>query len=160
MTLVSVKESAKFVANLAKHVQIDQDKVENVAKELYFKIQEKPFDVKVWKSGPWHPKTATSAAVDWIFVVDSLNFSFWPESGQKYLIQGQTGYYALCAAVNRALEKKIPITNPNYFAKITESELRDVFKSDNQFEIPLISERLEVLRESGKVLLEVSLIID
>lgn len=64
-------------------------------------------------------------SINWIFLVDSLNFSFWsdaellqlPEplpgdvkmpSVEKYKVTYNqipyTGYWALCAAVNRALD--------------------------------------------------------
>lgn len=44
-----------------------------------------------------------------VFVCDTLNFSFWPEdSAEKCVIsykgKDYTGYWALCAAVNRAID--------------------------------------------------------
>ncbi|NXG92460.1 QSPP protein, partial [Stercorarius parasiticus] len=48
-------------------------------------------------------------AVGWVFLVDTLNFSFWSQrEEEKYLVKykGKTysGYWSLCAAVNRALD--------------------------------------------------------
>lgn len=49
----------------------------------------------------------------------------------------------------------IPITEANYYAHITENELRNILRSDTSVEIPMFEARLKVLRESGKILLEV-----
>lgn len=64
-------------------------------------------------------------SINWIFLVDSLNFSFWsdteliqlseplpenfkkPNSEKYTVVYNQipyTGYWALCAAINRALD--------------------------------------------------------
>jgi hypothetical protein len=44
-------------------------------------------------------------AVDWIFVADALNFCFWSYSGVfKWTVDKHTGYYALEAALSRAIK--------------------------------------------------------
>jgi hypothetical protein len=53
-------------------------------------------------------------AINWIFLVDTLNFSFWSENKDnnskeiKYQVvynnKTWEGYWALCAAINRALD--------------------------------------------------------
>lgn len=48
----------------------------------------------------------------------------------------------------------IPLTDPNFYATITKDKLAHVFRSDSEYEIPLIEERLQVIQEAGKVLLE------
>lgn len=48
---------------------------------VYIQINEAtgstPFSLKAWKKEALHPKEMTEATVEWIFVVDLLNFSFW-----------------------------------------------------------------------------------
>lgn len=52
-----------------------------------------------------HPNPGHPRAVDWIFVLDTLNFSFWSSNPRnKWRVDGQTGYFALCAAIKRAIE--------------------------------------------------------
>jgi len=113
-------------------------------------------------------------SINWIFLIDTLNFSFWsdnelinyslvnntkPISIEKYtVIYNQipyTGYWALCAAVNRALDEGFPITEANYYAHINETELKHIFRSDSSVQIPLLDSRLKILQETGKILLEV-----
>lgn len=52
-----------------------------------------------------HPNSGNKRAVDWIFVLDTLNFSFWPRDGDnKWNVNGHTGYFALCSAIKRAVD--------------------------------------------------------
>lgn len=55
-----------------------------------------------------HPKPEDPWALDWIFVVDTLNFCFWHvENEVGWTVEGYTGYFALCAAVNRAIKVSV-----------------------------------------------------
>ena len=103
-----------------------------------------------------------------IFLVDILNFSFWSDLDasdkckphpERYTIQfhdkSYTGYWSLCAAINRALEQGIPVTKPSYYATASDKELESIFKSDTKEEIPLMEQRKAVMREAGQVLVEV-----
>lgn len=64
-----------------------------------------------------------------------------------------TGYWALCAAIDRSVERGIPLTDPTFYSKIDEETLKDVFKGDG-VEIPLLKERKEILHENGRILLQ------
>ena len=51
-----------------------------------------------------------TAAVDWIFFADTLNFSFWSaDETKKYMVtykgKQHTGYWSFVAAMNRALDE-------------------------------------------------------
>lgn len=55
-----------------------------------------------------HPNKDHEKAVDWVFVADAMNFCFWSYSGaQKWTVDGHSGYYALEAALARAMKVKI-----------------------------------------------------
>lgn len=71
----------------------------------------------------------------------------------------------MCAAINRALDSGIPITNPNWYGNIsTDEELIKVFKShgknknkndenkSDKFEMPMLKERIQILRQAGQKL--------
>lgn len=82
-------------------------------------MDQKEFSLKTWKTHDLHPKEMNEKSLDWyftnksplinvrIFVIDTMNFSFWakdvlftvPYKGKNY-----TGYWALCAAINRAID--------------------------------------------------------
>lgn len=104
----------------------------------------------------FHPKSSEAHALNWIFLIDTLNFCFWsPEDKPKWKVENQTGYFALCAAINRALKEGIDITNPKYYINLNVDQLKHLFRSDDgKTQIPLIEERERSLKEVGKVLIE------
>lgn len=85
-----------------------------------------------------------------------MNFCFWtPGEDTKWKVENNTGYFALCAAINRAIRNGIDITNPKFYSTITESDLKEILESDDGLtEAPLIKERLDCLHEVGQTLLE------
>lgn len=153
------KESADCIARLAKHVTISQDGVEKAA-ELYLKCaQEKRFTLSGWwKSHELNPKDQTSTTLDWVFLADTLNFSFWAEKGKPYEITFEektyTGYWSLCAAMNRAIKEGYNIISPIFYADVSLETLKHIFRSDSGREIPLLNERHKILQETGKCLIE------
>lgn len=69
-------------------------------------------------------------------------------------MNGNTGYFALCASVNRALKEGVDITNPAYYSNITTTQLEHLFRSDDgSTKCPLIEERVSILHDVGKTLL-------
>lgn len=109
MATLSPRASGSFIASCAKHVSIKQEGVEKVAKQIYPELEKSLYSVKSWRKHELHPKELSEATVDWIFLLDTLNFSFWVEQETppfvvKYRGNCYTGYWALCAAINRALE--------------------------------------------------------
>ncbi|KAF9989813.1 hypothetical protein BGZ75_004815 [Mortierella antarctica] len=115
-------------------------------------------------------KTASIMELPRIFLVDLLNFSFWSEIDiddtgvphpDRYRVSfqgvGYTGYWSMVAAINRALEEGIPITTPSFFASeklLPDAEIVRIFRSDTKEQIPLLQDRIRVIREAGKVLVE------
>lgn len=92
--------------------------------------------------------------VQYLFILDSLNFCFWPEPRWRYRYRKEllNGYLALAASLKDAAERGAPILDAAFLAQITEAELRAILDGEN--EIPLLKERVEVLREAGAVLLK------
>lgn len=108
-------------------------------------MEEQPFDTATWSTHLLHPKAMSLEAIDWIFLVDLLNFSFFsdepdPEKQFYVIYKGEkfTGYWSLCAAVNRALDADIPITSPRFWISAEEEMLRDVFRGDGIEAMPLL----------------------
>ena len=79
-----------------------------LTKQILEQMKEREYSTKTWKTHPLHPKELSEKTVNWIFLVDSLNFSFWQarcDSKEKYTVsfkgQKYQGYWSLCACVNR-----------------------------------------------------------
>lgn len=85
-----------------------------------------------------------------------MNFCFWTLGDSiKWKVNEQTGYFALCAAINRAMKEGIDITNPEYYSKITIEQLKNILRSDDgTTECPLLAERVNCLHEVGTKLLQ------
>jgi Queuosine salvage protein len=121
-----------------------------------------------WAAQPWPPVAPDFAAMhyhgeaeptaNWMLLTDALNFCFWGEPGQpRWTVEwrGKTwdGYYALAAALTRAMEEGVPLTNAGYLAELTDSQLAEVLRPAPGYpEIPLFAERLANAREVGRVL--------
>ena len=71
-----------------------------------------------------------------IFLVDTLNFSFWHrvENGVEQIYEVEwdgkkwTGYWALCAVIQRALHEGIPITSAEFMANVELPTLQHIFR--------------------------------
>lgn len=48
----------------------------------------------------------------------------------------------------------IPITTPSYYSEITLEQLQYVFRSDTDVPITMIETRLEILHQTGKILMK------
>lgn len=89
-------------------------------------------------------------------MIDTLNFCFWTAGDQpnKYKVDGQSGYFALCAAINRAMNEGIDITNPKFYSSISLEQLEKILRSDDGItKSALLEERRECLIEVGKKLI-------
>lgn len=155
-----VKESGLFIAKHSTDVLIAKEGVHNAALQILKIMEKRRYSVgEGWKMNKLNPQVANEDALEWIFVVDTLNFSFWPDdSSQPFVVaykdQKYTNYWSLCAAINRALDEGIPITSAEYLATITEEQVKHVFRSETATPIPLLNERVAALREAGAALVE------
>ncbi|XP_074605094.1 queuosine 5'-phosphate N-glycosylase/hydrolase [Brevipalpus obovatus] len=157
--VMSPRESGKYIAKLSKNVQIDNHSIEKLAEHIFKAIVENGYKISSWKQTELHPDKADEKAIDWIFLIDSLNFSFWSNNPFYVLHKGRRwgGYFGLCAAIERAMNDGIPITDPNFYKEISLDQLQHILRTNNSgepVEFPMIEERLEILHSHGKILCE------
>ncbi|CAG5923701.1 unnamed protein product [Menidia menidia] len=161
------RESGQFVAEHSRDVSVVDAGVQKVAEMLYDLRHSDALTASGWKTAnPLAPAPTSDQgsfyqhqALNWVFVVDTMNFSFWPEKENQqcevtYKGTTYTGYMTLCASITRAMDEGIPITDPKYFSKISVEELGHVLRSDNDTPMPMLQERHQVLTEGGHVLLK------
>lgn len=117
------KESGRLIAELAEHVKIKREGIEKLGKQVRFlrkvnitslqfylfviqlllELESNSLSPQNFSQHEIHPKPFDPWAVDWIFLVDTLNFCFWKlENHTGWTVEGYTGYFALCAAIKRA----------------------------------------------------------
>ncbi|KAI4122805.1 MAG: hypothetical protein LQ338_005596 [Usnochroma carphineum] len=157
-----VLKDAEYVYDHSIDVALDMHGTKAAAATIWKLMQEKQYSFKTWSEHTLHPKEKTEDTVNFIFLMDLLNFCFWsdhPDLTQCFSVDyhGQTftGYWSLVAAIHRAVEEGIPITTPSFWIEQTEctdSLLTHVFRSSNPEPIPLLDQRIHCIREAGRIL--------
>ncbi|GAA5839479.1 hypothetical protein JCM3766R1_003557 [Sporobolomyces carnicolor] len=169
-----VLDSARQVIEISQHVKLNHEGIKRAAQPILSQLVKEPYTPSSWAAVPLHPVPAKHSAefiLNWVFLVSSLNFSFWSSlpSDKRYGVryksacdgkaeQGRgdvvwTGYFSLLAALHRAIEAGVDVTNPRWYGKeASDAELKDVLRTDQEEEMPLLNERIRVLREVGGVL--------
>ncbi len=118
----------------------------------------------------YHFFDGTERTVNWLLLLDALNFCFWAEKGQprwsiEYRGERLNGYWAEAAALTRAVEEGYALWDARYLSEISSADLAAIFrgapagetsrgKLATAVEIPLFEQRLANAREVGRVLLE------
>ncbi|PWY68447.1 hypothetical protein BO70DRAFT_366120 [Aspergillus heteromorphus CBS 117.55] len=156
-----VLENAQYAFDNAIDVALNVPKTKEAAETIWRLMQKKEYSTQTWSEHELHPEAKDENTVNFIFTMDLLNFSFWSElsTEERFAIEYRgkrwTGYWSLVAALQRALDENIPITTPGFWTKedeCTEDLIKHVFRSATDEEIPLLQERLQCLREAGRVL--------
>lgn len=147
----NVIESCKQLLQSAIYVNLASDlECSKIAEELKSSI--KSFDpFEEWKANHLNPQNFNEAAINWIFLCDLLNFSFWQDDPEKTFsveFDGKVyqGYWTLPATLNRFPQ----LTDPKFYSKITAETFNQIFKP----EFTLAEERIRLMQEAGKVLVE------
>ncbi len=105
----------------------------------------------------YHFFDGTEHTVNWILALDALNFCFWAEKDQpRWSIEyhGETlnGYMAEAASLKRAVEEEnVPLWDATFLSTMSEKMLAHIFRGEQT--IPLFEQRLQNIREVGRVLL-------
>ena len=142
-------DSARFVVEQSLQVKIDTKKIEAFCENY------KPQNVNYWlNDAPFNIQTLTiKDRFHFLFLLDSLNFSYWGDPKWKIQYAGNEldGAYGMIGAIGRAIEKGIPVLNAKYLSNISESDFSNILAGNVR--IPLFSERLQIGREVGTILL-------
>lgn len=95
-------------------VAIDMRGAKAAAAKIWKNMQERKYGFSTWSEHELHPKAKNESTIDFIFLMDLLNFSFWSEKADpeqafavEYRGKKWTGYWSLVAALQRALDEGI-----------------------------------------------------
>jgi len=161
---LGVLSSTREVILRARFVQIDTTQIERLARALTSpqngETGQAVFTAPAWPA-QYHFFDGSERTVNWLLLLDALNFCFWAEKGQPrwqiaYRGEMLNGYWAEAAALRRAVEEGKPLWDARYLSNIDRLELAAIFRgpSPDGPSIPLFEERLRCAREVGLVLLE------
>ena len=125
--------------------------------------------VPAWQK-EYHLQTNNSRQMlDYLIVLDSLNFCFWPESqiGRPNVLKAKdkwsvvykgkvySGYYALSISLKRFFEKNSGRDNFSCFAKISFPEFLEIFKGSSHLKsLQFLRRRWFILRLVSRHLLQ------
>ncbi|XP_044746382.1 queuosine salvage protein [Coccinella septempunctata] len=153
--MISPKVSAEYISLHSTNVKIKTDGLRKLGDLLCDEVKSGKLSPSNFSQTELHPTSNDPWALDWILVVDTLNYCFWHNEDELgWRVDGYTGYFALCAAINKAIKNNPQFLDPKFYSTITTDELSKILKSDTDIEIPLLSERVKCLHEVGNVLLE------
>ena len=142
-----VKSSCQDVVRIAKSVSIDTSVITSIAKDLARTDLESLLRGVNWNENSWHYCEDADAAgpktCQYIFVLDALNFCFWPVQDLEY------DY--LATALKDAFMEDERNFEADFLKNINEEILQSWFPL---VEIPLLKARVQRLRELGAVLSE------
>lgn len=152
-----VLSSTQNVVEVGEHVWIDEDRLNLLAQQwMHQENAHTPVTPPTWYDR-YHFFDGTERTVNWILVLDAVNFCFWSERNQQrwsieYKGERLNGYLAEAAALTRAVEEGMPLWDASYLSTISSEDVATIFRGEQT--IPLFEQRLQHMREVGRVLLE------
>ncbi|XP_018358109.1 PREDICTED: UPF0553 protein C9orf64-like [Trachymyrmex cornetzi] len=156
-------DTVRYVAAQSQDVSINMKKLTELSIEV-IAYMSRNYDNKnfnavtrsyVRLSSEFHPDKDDNRAADWLFVLNTLNFALWTEKDMKeWKVDGLTGYVALCAVIKRAIDDGKSMWDPKFYTTLSMVEMIRIFQGDDDVTIPRLSQRLIILHEVGKVLLD------
>lgn len=142
------------VAQNSRDVKINQEKIERLAAQWAGQNPEIP----AWPR-KMHLETDDSRKMlDYLIILDSLNFCFWPraKSGEKWKItygdKAYDGYFALSLALKKFFEENSQKANLGYFANMPFSEFSAMFGAGRNLQF--LKKRWEITRKVSGFLAE------
>jgi hypothetical protein len=148
--------STKYVLKNAKFVRLDETAVEQTARKIGDYLKDHA-------DFPDHGHRLTGEMqtdMQLIFFESMMGFCFWAKPGEeKWSIELENGekvdgWYGVCAAFKRAYDEGMPVTDANFLAEASKSDVQRIFWSTTEAEIPLLDKRVWILNENARVLKE------
>ncbi|KZT27422.1 hypothetical protein NEOLEDRAFT_1161678 [Neolentinus lepideus HHB14362 ss-1] len=173
--------SADWAYQATDLVKIDEEGVRAAADYINKSLETNSYTPRTWRihslhicpPEPYSPaEPQTKKCLDWIFLIASLNFSFWSEKddNDRYGVEWRegwesskyriwTGYWSLVAAINRALEEDIPIIDSAFYSSselCSDALIEYVFRPCHRSkeDLPMLKDRISIMRENGNILCE------
>lgn len=110
--------------------------------------------------GRHHWFDGTHRSANWLLALDAVNFSFWsqdPALRWEVEYKGETldGYWALAACLTRAVEEDRRTWDAAYLEGLFPGDVTHIFRGAQVSNMPpMLFDRLNNLREAGRVLQE------
>lgn len=148
--MIDVRSSARFICQNLEFLSIDDDRIKEVAKKISGNKYALP---KPEEAMSFRGRDLSESAM-WCYLVDSLNFCFWPLPGKdKWQVQSpdgkwRGGYFGLIESLKKGINKNRSWLNPGFLRGV---KLEDVVQLlSGKGEIQLLEERRVAINELGQ----------
>lgn len=139
--------TSRYVVDNSKYVRINKDKLAEFCESINLGEHQHWFS-----NGSFSTDELTlNQKANFLLILHSIGFSFWgnPKWTINYKDNSYDGAYGLIAALVRAIDNGYPVLDYNYLSNINEEDLNKILEGNIQ--IPLFFERLNILREIGRI---------
>lgn len=148
-----VLSSTLYVVKHAKDVSINAGKIDKLAEE-WIRIRVVP---PLWPKDFHFETKDTRRLLDYVLILDSLNFCFWSkDESQKWHIkyggEKYSGYFGLALALKKFFEEDPKKSTFNYLVNISFPEFVKIFAGEGKF--LLLKDRWEIVRAVSKVIFQ------
>jgi hypothetical protein len=154
---LGVLTTTRLVVDSARFVRIDAERAEHIADQIAATHAE----AHAWEDD-LHFRDGTWRTAGWVLVLDALNFCFWsqhPDPNDRWRVEYRgeiyDGYWALAAALRRAVDEGRPVWDPSYLTGLSPRDVAHILRPPDLRtpEIPLLPARVTNLHELGRGLL-------
>jgi len=152
---LGILRSTKKVVETAKFVSIKNENIDKISNRIKERFEKGIGSQEIGVS----PIENMENSLQLLFLEDVVNFCFWPDEGTpKWQVETidekitSGGWYSLQACFERGLKNRIPILDAHYLSSIFLEDGSQFFKGINNVQIPLLQERVNNLREAGRIL--------
>jgi hypothetical protein len=148
--MIDVRSSSRFICQSSEFVKIDTEKINIVAKKIAGNKYATP---KMGEAMPFKGVNS-SESVMWCFLVDALNFCFWPAFGkEKWEIQSldghwKGGYFGLIEALKKGIKLNRGWMDPVFLRSVNFKDVNQLLNGKG--EIQLLEERKTAINELGR----------
>jgi len=143
---LGIRAAAAFVASAGEHVSIDPEALADYCRELAARDLA---EASEWEASV-HFRGDAEQTLAYVFVLDTINFSFWGDPKWRREHDGQVldGYWALAAALTAEAKANPAFLRPENLSTLDVAALGRVLAGSPP--IPLLPERVANLRELGR----------
>ena len=157
---LSILTDTRAVVEVGESVWINSEQIEQLSREWAQTLASSSSDNMAMWENKYHFFDETERTVNWLLLLDALNFCFWADKNTprwQIAYEGETlnGYWAEAASLTRAVNEGIPLWDAQYLSTITDEMMAHIFRPIPEAPtIPLFDLRVAHAREIGRVLLE------
>ncbi len=142
-----ILESLKPILDSLEFVKIDSGTIASFCS----RVEPRHIPTPDWESPCIYPGL-DETGIDYFILMNCINFCYWgtPKWTVEFGGSFYDGAFAMFAALTRALQAGGPLGDGRFLASLSQTRLRRILKGN--VEIPLFQQRLNILRETGRVL--------